>query len=61
MRSEKLMGRVCAIDLESFVWVREFLDETEVVECGRDIEKFRVETKLLLTALLRGEQLGPDE
>ena len=43
---EELTGRVCAIDLEAFVWAREFLDETEVVKCGRDVEEFRVETKL---------------
>ncbi len=35
MCREKLTGGVCAIDLESFVWAREFLNETEIVKSGR--------------------------
>jgi hypothetical protein len=57
MCSEELTGRVCAIDLEAFIWAREFLDETEIVKCGRDIEEFRIEVKLSLTALLSREQV----
>ena len=57
MCSEELTGRVCAIDLEAFIWAREFLDETKIVKCGRDIEEFRVEVKLSLTALLSREQV----
>jgi hypothetical protein len=46
MWGKELTGSVCAIDIEAFIWNREFLDETEVVKCGRNIEKFRIETKL---------------
>jgi hypothetical protein len=52
MCGEELTGGVCAIDLEAFVCARELLEETEIVKCGGDVEKFRVEAKLLLTALL---------
>ena len=52
MCGEELTGGIGAIDLEAFVWARELLDETEIVKCGGDVEKFRVEAKLLLTALL---------
>jgi hypothetical protein len=57
MCSEELTGGVCAIDFEAFVWTREFLNETEIVKCGRDVEKFRIEAKLSLTALLRREEV----
>jgi hypothetical protein len=57
MCSEELTGRVCAIDFEAFVWAREFLKETEIVKCGRDVQKFRIEAKLSLTALLGREQV----
>ena len=60
MCGEELTGSVCAIDLEAFVWAREFLDETEIVKCGRDVEEFRVEAKLSLTALLSREQVDAD-
>ncbi len=60
MGSEELTGRVCAIDFEAFLWAREFLDETEVVKRGRDIEKFRIEAKLSLTTLLSREQVDAD-
>jgi hypothetical protein len=49
MCREELTGRVCAIDLEAFVWAREFLNETKIVKCGRDV-KFRIEAKLSLMA-----------
>src|SRR4030095_7873754 len=52
MCGEELTDRVCAIDLEAFGCARALLDETEIVKCGRDVEKFRVEAKLLLTAVL---------
>ena len=57
MCSEELTGRVCAIDLEAFVWAREFLDETEVVKCRRNLSEFGVEVKLPVTALLGREQV----
>jgi hypothetical protein len=57
MCGEELTGGVCAIDLEAFVWARELLEETEIVKCGGDVEKFRVEAKLLLTALLSRKQV----
>jgi hypothetical protein len=57
MCRQELMGRVCAIDFEAFVWAREFLNETEIVKCGRDVEKFRIEVKLSFTALLSREQV----
>ena len=40
---EKLSGRICAIDLEAFVWARELLDKNEIVKCGRHEQEFRVE------------------
>jgi hypothetical protein len=57
MCSEELAGRVCAIDFEAFVWAREFLNETEIVKCGREVEKFRIEAKLSLMAQLSREQV----
>jgi len=57
MCREKLTDRVCAIDFESFVSAREFLKETKIVKCGRNVEKFRIEAKLSLTALLSREQV----
>ena len=60
MCSQELTGRVCAIDFEAFVWAREFLNETEIVKCGRDVEKFRIEAKLSLTAQLSREQVRFD-
>ena len=60
MCSEELTGCVCAIDFETFVWAREFLDETEIVKGRRDVEKFRIEVKLSLTALLSCEQVNAD-
>ena len=38
-----------------WVFARKFLNETEIVKCGRDVEKFRIEAKLSLTALLSRE------
>jgi hypothetical protein len=52
MCGEELTDGVCAIDLEAFVWAGEVLEETEIVKCGGDVEKFSVEAKLLLTAVL---------
>ena len=60
MCREELTGRVCAIHLEAFVWAREFLDETEVVKRGGDVEEFGVEVKLSLTAVLGREQVNAD-
>jgi hypothetical protein len=40
---QKLSGGICAIDLETFVWAREFLDKAEIVKCGRHVEEFGVE------------------
>jgi hypothetical protein len=55
-----LTGGICAIDLEAFVLARELLDETEVVKCGGDVEEFRVEAEILLTALLSREEVDAD-
>jgi hypothetical protein len=60
MCAEELTDGVCAIDLEAFVFARELLDETEIVKCGGDVEEFRVEAELLLTALLSREQVDAD-
>ena len=57
MCSEELTGRVCAIDLEAFVWAREFLKKTKIMKCSRDVEKFWIKAKLSLTALLRCEEV----
>jgi hypothetical protein len=57
MCCEELTGRVRAIDLEAFVWAREFLNETEIVKCRRDVEEFRIEAKLSLTALSGREEV----
>jgi hypothetical protein len=46
--------------LRGYLASREFLDETEIVKCGRDVEEFRVEAKLSFTALLGREQVDAD-
>jgi hypothetical protein len=60
MCGQELTGGVCSIDLKAFVLARELLDETEIVKCGGDIEEFRIEAELLLTALLSREQVDAD-
>jgi hypothetical protein len=55
MCSKELTGGVCAIDLEALVWTREFPDETEIVKCSRDVEKFKIAAKFLLAACSAGE------
>jgi len=57
MCSEELTGRVCATTSKRSSGLENFFDETEIVKCGRDIEEFRVEVKLSLTALLSREQV----
>jgi hypothetical protein len=59
MCGEELTGHVCAIDLESLVRAREFLDQTEVVKCGCNIEEVWVEAKLSLTTRLSCEEVDP--
>ena len=34
VRSKELTSRVCTIDFEALVGTREFLKQTEIVECG---------------------------
>jgi hypothetical protein len=60
MCGEELTDSVRAIDLKSSVSARELLNEAEIVECSGDVEEFRVEAKLLLTALLSREQIDAD-
>src|SRR5262245_47617476 len=57
---KELTGGICAIDLEAFVLARELPDETEIMKCRGDVEEFGVEVELLLTALLRREQVNAD-
>ena len=60
MCREELTRGVCAIDLETFVFARELLDEAEIVKCGGHIEEFRVEAQFPLTTLLSREQVDAD-
>jgi hypothetical protein len=57
MCGEELTDGVCAIDLETFVWAREPLDQTEIVKCGGDVEEFSVEAEILLMSLFSREQV----
>ena len=54
---EKLSGRICAIDLETFVWARERLDEAQIVKCLPPRQEFRVEPQTPLKTLLGAEQV----
>jgi hypothetical protein len=54
---EKLSSGICTIDLETFVWAREFLDKAEIVKCGGHVQEFRVEAQFPLTTLLSREQV----
>jgi hypothetical protein len=60
MRNKELTGGVRTIGLEALIWTREFPNETEIVKCSRDVEKFKVEAKFLLTALLSREQVDAE-
>src|SRR5690348_1842341 len=60
MCGQELAGGIGAIDLEAFVLAREVLGETEIVKRRGDVEEFGVEAELLLTALLRREQIDAD-
>ena len=40
---EEMSGGIWTIDLEEFVWAREFLDKAEIVKCGGHVQEFRVE------------------
>src|SRR6185437_6726092 len=60
MCGKELTGGIGAIDLEAFGLARELLGETEIVKRCGDVEELSVEAELLLTALLRREQIDAD-
>jgi hypothetical protein len=60
MCGEELTGYIRTIDFEAFLCAGEFLKQSEVVKYSRNVEKFMVETEVLLAALLSREQIHPD-
>ena len=56
---EELLGAICTIDLEAFVWARELPDKAEIVECRGHVEEFRIEARFPLMTLLSRARLSP--
>src|SRR5262245_26152016 len=57
MCRQELTSGVGTINFEALVGARELLSKAEIVKCSGDVEQFRVEAELLLTALFSREQV----